>query len=135
MSTSTARALRSTAPRPSWRPRLEVVPSPAPSRSVVPFLLLCASILAGALLTALLLNTQMAATAYRIHDQEVALNRMNENEASLRAQVERAGSPTTLEREAQALGMVPAENVRFVHLEEGRILGGDAAAATDGGAH
>lgn len=125
MSAATARATRATAPRPSWRPRLEVVPSPAPARSVVPFLLLCAAILAGSLLGVLLLNTQMAATAYEIHDKQITLNRLDEGEASLRAQVEEAGSPAALETRAKELGMVPAEDVRFVLLSEGSILGAE----------
>ena len=125
------RAPRTTTPRPQpgRRPRLEVVGSPSPARSVVPFLLLCAAVLGAALLGALLLNTQMAATAYEIHDQQVALNRLDEAEASLRAQVEQAGSPAELQRRAQALGMVPAESLRVVHLADGRLLG----AVEDGG--
>ncbi|GAA4423780.1 hypothetical protein GCM10023169_19830 [Georgenia halophila] len=121
-SAATARAAPG-APRPSWRPRLEVVASPTPARSVVPFLALCASILGGALLAVLLLNTQMAATSYRIHDQQIALNLLDEKQASLVARVEHAGAPAVLEREAKRLGMVPAEDVRFVHIEEGTILG------------
>src|SRR5690606_41835903 len=115
------------AARPSWRPRLAVVPNPAPARSVAPFLLLCAGILVAALLTVLLLNTQMAAAAYQISDQQVALNRLDENEASLRAQVETAGSPAELERKAEELGMVPAEDVRYIHLDDHTVLGGAQA--------
>ncbi|UNX55973.1 hypothetical protein MF406_07050 [Georgenia sp. TF02-10] len=113
-------------PGGGWRPRLAVVPNPAPSRGVVPYLLLCAAVLAAALLGALLLNTQMAATAYEIHDQQVALNRLEEAEASLVAQVEEAGSPAALERRAEELGMVPAETVRHLRLADGTILGGEA---------
>ncbi|MPV37083.1 hypothetical protein [Georgenia subflava] len=126
MSSVPARAPRATAPRttPAWRPRLEVVPSPSPARSLVPYLLLCAAILAAALLGVLLLNTQMAATAYEIHDQQRALNRLDESEASLLAQVEEAGSPAVLQSHADALGMVRAEDIRFVLLAERSILGG-----------
>lgn len=129
MSTPAVRrpAARGAAPavRPARRPHLQVVPAPSPVRSVVPFLVLCATILAGALLAVLLLNTQMAATAYQLREEQLTLNRLNETEASLRAQVERAGSPAVLEERAEELGMVPAEDVRFVHLERGEILGGD----------
>jgi hypothetical protein len=104
-----------------------VVPSPAPARSVVPFIVLCVGILAAALLGVLLLNTQMAATAYEIHDKQIALNRLDEGEASLRAQVEEAGSPAALQTRATELGMVPAEDIRFVLLSEGSILGAEAA--------
>lgn len=107
----------------AWRPRLSVVPSPRPSRSLVPFLALCALVLAAALLGALVLNTQMAATAYEIHDRQIELNRLDEAEASLRAQVEVAGSPATLQRTAEELGMVPAEGMRFIQLADGAIVG------------
>lgn len=107
----------------AWRPRLSVVPSPRPSRSLVPFLALCVAVLAASLLGALVLNTQMAAAAYVIHDRQVELNRLDEAEASLRAQVEVAGSPETLQRAAEGLGMVPAEGTRFIQLADGAILG------------
>ncbi|MHB1065370.1 MAG: hypothetical protein ACYC1Z_12945 [Georgenia sp.] len=129
MSAVPVRAPRTTAPRTaaaratSWRPRLSVVPSPHPSRSFVPFLVLCVAVLTAALLGALVLNTQMAATAYEIHDRQVELNRLDEAEASLRAQVEIAGSPATLQRTAEDLGMVPAEGIRFIQLSDGAILG------------
>ncbi|WP_418606920.1 16S rRNA (cytosine(1402)-N(4))-methyltransferase RsmH [Georgenia sp. SUBG003] len=77
------------------------------------------------LLGVLLLNTQMAATSYEIHDKQVALNQLDETEASLRAQVEQAGSPTALEGRAKELGMVPAEGTRFVLLADGSILGAE----------
>lgn len=127
MSAATARAPRVSPARPatSWRPRLEVVPSPAPARSVVPYLLLCALVLAGALIGALVLNTHMASTAYVIHDQQVELNRLDEAAASLLAQVEEAGSPAALHRAADRLGMVPAEGMRFVELGSGRVLGAE----------
>jgi hypothetical protein len=132
MSAAPARAPRTSttsAPRqaPAWRPRLAVVTSPRPARSFVPYLLLCTAILTASLLGALLLNTHMAATAYEIHDQQVALTRLDEAEASLRAQVEEAGSPATLQRRATELGMVPAEHLRFIRIADGALLGGGEA--------
>ncbi|WP_448071701.1 hypothetical protein [Georgenia yuyongxinii] len=132
MSAAPARAPRTTAaapprPTPAWRPRLSVVPSPRPVRSLVPYLLLCAAILSAALLGALVLNTHMAATAYEIHDQQVALSRLDEAEASLRAQVEEAGAPATLQRRATELGMVPAQGLRFIRLADGALLGAGEA--------
>ncbi|TRW45063.1 hypothetical protein [Georgenia yuyongxinii] len=132
MSAAPARAPRTfvpSAPRPTpaWRPRLSVVPSPRPARSLVPYLLLCAAILSAALLGALLLNTHMAAAAYEIHDQQVALSRLDEAEASLRAQVEEAGAPATLQRRAAELGMVPAQGLRFIRLADGALLGAGEA--------
>lgn len=125
MSTQPVRAPRAPAARTSWRPRLEVVASPAPARSLVPYLLACAGVLAAALLGVLVLNTQMAATAYEIHDQQVALNRLAETEATLRNAVEEAGSPAALQHSAEELGMVRTEGTRFILLDGARILGAE----------
>lgn len=111
-------------PRRSWRPPLQVVHSPGRSRGVVAYLLLCAAVLVAALLAALLLNTQMAVTSYQIHDAQVDLNRLEEEEASLREQVERAGSPAQLREQADELGLVPAEDLTFIDLAGRQILGG-----------
>ncbi|MFC4556367.1 hypothetical protein [Georgenia faecalis] len=108
----------------TWRPRLHVVRNPVPSRSLLPYLLTCATILLGALVGALLLNTQMAVTAYELHDAQRELNQLVESEASLRQQVEVAGSPAELQRQATELGMVPAETIGFIDLAHGTVLGG-----------
>lgn len=122
MSAMTARAV--TEPRRSWRPRLQVVRSPAPARTLVPYLLLCATILLGSLVAALIINTQMAVDAYVIRDSQQALTRLVEAETALRQQVEVAGSPAALQQQAEALGMEPAERIEFISLSERSILGG-----------
>lgn len=114
-------------PRRSWRPRLQVVRSPAPARSLVPYLLLCATILLGSLVAALLINTQMAVDAYEIFDSRTTLRQLEEAETALVQQVEQAGSPASLQRRAEELGMEPAERVDFISLREGTILGGGDA--------
>lgn len=111
-------------PRRSWRPRLQVVRSPAPARSLVPYLLLCATILLGSLVAALLINTHMAVDAYAIHDSQRTLNRLLEAETSLIQEVEETGSPAALQRRAEELGMERAERVDFISLSDGVILGG-----------
>lgn len=111
-------------PRRSWRPRLQVVRSPNPGRSLAPYLLLCAAILLGSLVAALLINTQMAVNAYAIHDSQRALNRLLETETALVQQVEEAGSPAALQRRAEELGMERAERVEFISLRDAAILGG-----------
>lgn len=128
-SSATARAHPSRGGAPSaragWRPSLTVVANPTAPRSVAPFLLLCAAILAGAMLVVLLLNTQMAATAYQIRQEQLYLNELGEAEASLREDVERAGSPAELRDRAEDLGMVPGEDVHFVRLSDGSVLTGN----------
>lgn len=74
--------------RSTWRPRLQVVRSPEPSRSFVPFVVGCVVILVAALVTALLLNTAMAVSSYRVHDQQIQLAQLRETEAELQAQLE-----------------------------------------------
>lgn len=108
-------------PASSTRPSLRVVPAPAPARSVVPYLLLCAVILLGSLVGALLLNTQMTVAAHEIHELQGTLSRERETESSLRQQAELAGSPSRLEERAEDLGMVPAEEIAFIDLEAGEI--------------
>lgn len=111
-------------PRRSWRPRLQVVRSPAPARTLVPYLVLCVGILLGSLVAALLINTQMAVGAYEIHESQRTLNRLVESETALRQQVEETGSPAALQRRAQDLGMLPAERIEYISLGEHAILGG-----------
>lgn len=112
-------------PQRSWRPRLRVVRNPAPARSLVPYLVLCATILLASLVGALVINTHMAVTAYEIHDSQRELNRIREAGTSLVQRVEEAGSPANLQREATRLGMEPAEGIGYISLAEGTILGGD----------
>lgn len=109
----------------SWRPRLRIVRAPATGRSRVGFILLCVSILVGALLGALMLNTAMATTAYQIHDQQVHLARLSETEQSLAQEVERLSSPVLLQQQAEDLGMEPASGMRYIMLSDGAILGGE----------
>ena len=90
----------------------------------MPYLLVCATILLGSLVAALVINTHMAVDAYAIHDSQRELSRLLETETSLVQEVEQAGSPASLKRRAEELGMVPAERVDFIVLREGRILGG-----------
>ncbi|CAM3406613.1 Cell division protein FtsL [Occultella aeris] len=125
MSAMPARAPRTARPLsvPTWRPRLRIVRAPAPARTVLPFILLCMAILGGALLGALALNTAMASTAYEMHDQEVALARLSEEQQVLAREVDTLGSPAALSARAAALGMVPAEGMNYILLEQGTVLG------------
>ncbi|MBK5247823.1 MAG: hypothetical protein JJE50_00110 [Actinomycetales bacterium] len=124
MSAVPARApqIRPTA-TPSWRPRLRIVRAPAPVRTHLPFVLLCLSILGGALLGALMLNTSMAATAYELHDAEISLARLSESEQVLAAQADQLSSAPQLAARATAIGMVPAEGLSYIRLSDGSIAG------------
>lgn len=108
-----------------WRPRLRIVRAPAAGPSRAGFILLCVSILVGALLAVLMLNTAMATTAYQIHDQQVRLARLSESEQALAQEVERLSSPALLQQRAEELGMERADGMRYLVLSDQSILGGD----------
>lgn len=120
--------------QPAWRPRLRIVRAPAQARSRLPFLLLCVAILGGAMLGALALNTSMATTAYTIRERQVELAQLTETEQVLAGQVEAMSSPTQLAEAASRLGMVPAEGLSYIRLEDGTITGpaADLVADTEG---
>lgn len=131
MSTMPVRAPVRAPARTSWRPRLKLVRAPAQARSRLPFLLLCVAILGGALLGALALNTSMAITAYTITDRQVELAQLSQTEQQLQTQLEQISSPTVLAQAADKLGMVPAEGLSYITLEDGTITG-PAANLIDG---
>ncbi|WP_421958397.1 hypothetical protein [Pseudactinotalea terrae] len=109
--------------KPAWRPRLRLVRAPAQARARLPFLLLCVAILGGAMLGALALNTSMAMTAYTISERQVELAQLTQTEQLLAERVEQMSSPAQLAAAATRLGMVPAEGLSYIHLEDGTITG------------
>lgn len=86
---------------------------------------MCVSILVGAMLAALMLNTAMAATAYDINDQRIRLAQISETEQSLAQEVHHLQSPVVLQRKAEELGMERADDVRYIMLADQRVLGHD----------
>ena len=111
------------APVPQRSPRLQIVRAPETSRSVFPFFLMCAGILLAALVGALLLNTAMAVSSYRIHDQQARLTLLQEQQAELSGKLESLGSPAVLQDSASSLGLVPAEATLDVSVASKSILG------------
>lgn len=119
-------AVRAPAPRAvekeAWRPRLQVVRSPEPSRSLVPFLALCLGVLLSALVAALLLNTAMAVSSHRVHRQQIELAQLRETETELQSRLDSLGSPSELRQRAQSLGMVPAEATVYISVASQSIV-------------
>lgn len=89
----------------------------------MPFVALCLTILVGAMLGALLLNTAMAATAYEMQEQRIELARLSEHQQILTQQVERRGAPGALAAAATELGMERGEGTSYLRLEDGAIAG------------
>ncbi|MBO3084327.1 hypothetical protein [Cellulomonas fengjieae] len=121
-------------PRPAAAPapRLRVVRAPQHARTRIPFILACMSVLAGALLSALLLNTSMAASAYARYDLSNELGRLNQDAQDLTAQLDAKASPTELAAAATRLGMVPTNGTGWLRLADGSVQGAPEAAGTGG---
>ena len=108
-------------------PRLRLVRAPAHTRTRVPFVLTCMAVLAGALLSALLLNTQMASNAYARYDLSNELGRLDQDAKDLVAELDQKSSPAELAKAAGELGMVPSEGTGWIRLSDGTVQGAPAA--------
>lgn len=115
-------------PAPAPAPRLRVVRAPAQARSRVPFVLVCMALLGGALLTALLLNTQMASLAFEKYELSNDLGRLQQDRMDLVAQLDERSSPTQLAAAARARGMVEANGTGWLRLADGSVQGAPAPA-------
>lgn len=120
----------SSAPSPAAappRPRLRLVRPPAQARTHVPFVVTCMAILAGALLAALLLNTQLAAGSYATRNLDVELAELARSSQALSAEIDANKAPAHLAEAAQGLGMQPAGSTAWLRLADGTVQGGSGA--------
>lgn len=109
-------------------PRLRVVRAPEQARSRVPFVIACMAVLAGALLTALLLNTQMASLAFERYALSNELGRLEQERMDLVAELDSRSSPARLAEAATELGMVEANGTGWLRLADGSVQGAPAPA-------
>ena len=129
MSAATAKA------RPAARPELRreevrelrIVEGTRPRRSAVAILMLLGAVALGSVLASMVLNTRMAQTSFEIREQQLALNELEAQSWTMRAELDRKASPTELEKAAKANGMVPAGTSGFITLETGTVEGGTPA--------
>jgi hypothetical protein len=82
------------------------------------------AILGGALLSGLLLNTQLAAGAYEQRTMDVRLAELARAEQALSAEIDANKSPAHLAEQAAALGMQPAGPTGWLRLADGTVQGG-----------
>lgn len=120
-----ARALpRPSAPQqPRSTPRLRLVRPPVQVRSHVPFVVICMAVLVAALLSALLLNTRLAAGSYEQHKLDLQLAELARTEQDLSAQLDENRAPAQLAERAAALGMEPAGSTGWLRLSDGTVRG------------
>jgi hypothetical protein len=82
------------------------------------------AILIAALLSALVLNTQMARGSYAKHDMGVELAELAQKQQELSSSIETNRSPAQLAAQAAALGMQPASGTAWLRLSDGTVQGG-----------
>lgn len=101
--------------------RFDVVRAPLQATSGVPFLVLCALILAGALLAALLLNTSMARGSYEAAALQREVGQVAQDVQAKQAEL-RAAENSLADR-ARAMGMVPAEDPTMISVGSRSVVG------------
>lgn len=102
--------------------RLDAVRAPLQAASGLPFMVLCALVLVGALLGALLLNTSMARGSYEMSRLQREVGLVAQDVQEVQAELREAES--SLPQQANRLGMVPAEDMTMLSVLEGEILAG-----------
>lgn len=89
----------------------------------MPFVLMCIAVLAGALVSVLLLNTSMAHGAYEERELQSTIARLSEQKQALLADLDAQSSPGALAKRARELGMVQDSTPAFIDLAAGAIIG------------
>lgn len=116
------RAPRGTNPT-ATRARLKLVQPTEAAGSGVGFVVLCAALLIGGLITVLLLNTARAQQQYTISDLQNASSRLSATQQDLDSRLTFARAPQQLALKAQEYGMVPATDIRYVRASDHRLVG------------
>ncbi len=114
--------------RPATPPRLRVVAAPAQTRSLAGLVVVCATVLAAAMVGLLLLNVTLEQGAYELRQQQKAATRLTETRDALAEQLRTKSAPDALARQADKLGMVPGSGVAFLQTGNAAVIGQAAPA-------
>lgn len=127
--------------RPAVEPDVRTAPlKVAPPRPVAtpraPFVLLVLLLVVGGVLGILVLNTKIAENSFRIRDLRTKQGSLDQQEQQLQQDLTEKEAPGNLAAEARRLGLVPAPELAFIELPDGRVLGvpqpaGGPVSATD----
>ncbi|MFD2025411.1 hypothetical protein [Promicromonospora aerolata] len=104
------------------RGRLDVVRAPLHSKSRMPFLVLCATLMVVSLVAVLVLNTTLARGSYEMSELQGEVAQTAQDVQVL--QEDLSAAETSLPEKARSLGMVPAENPTMVSLRTGKVVKG-----------
>lgn len=119
---STAQQLRAPQSRPIISaPGLQVVASPAPSRTFFGTLIICCVIFLTSIILAFSLNTLLVQGAYELKSLKVELDEADAHINTLEGELVGLSSPAKLSENATKLGMKPATEMRYLNLETGTI--------------
>ncbi|WP_418277218.1 hypothetical protein ACNHYB_04620 [Isoptericola jiangsuensis] len=100
--------------------RLDAVRAPLQATSGVPFMVLCALVLTGALLGALLLNTQMARGSYEMSGLRKEVGLVAQDVQEVRAELRQAEA--SLGEQAERLGMSPAAEITMLSAADRAVV-------------
>jgi hypothetical protein len=106
-----------TIPRPQ-RTAGEVAPQ---STRRTPFIVLLCGLLGGALISALVISTTLAAGSYQITKLQQTTDALARQRQMLQEQVAQAQSAQVIQQRAQQLGMREAGQLRFLNLKTGKV--------------
>lgn len=125
--TAAATAPRRQSPRteqaePSRASHLRAVAAPQQARSLVPFALLCIGIVVAALASVLLINIVMTEGAYERRDLKLEIADLARQRDDLVMELEANAAPQQLAQRASELGMVQADTLGSVFLQQGVVL-------------
>nr|WSX74047.1 cell division protein FtsL [Streptomyces sp. NBC_00899]WSX79888.1 cell division protein FtsL [Streptomyces sp. NBC_00899] len=79
-----------------------------------PFVILVVTLLAGGLISLLLLNAAVNQDSFQLNKLEKETTGYTDEQQQLQQEVDQYGAPGTLERKARELGMVPGGNPAFL---------------------
>ena len=104
-------------------PRLRVVPGRPGNGSPVALAALCLLMLIGGLVALLMVNISLGHGSYELNRLQREGDRLAEQRAALSDGLAQRAAPRELEREARRYGMVPADDVSFISLKDGKVIG------------
>lgn len=129
-----------TVPRPAGQPDQVPPSAPQPPQSApqaasqasavqslvgshrMPFVLLLCGLLGGALVSALVISTTLAAGSFEITRLQDSTSALAKQRQALEQQVAQAKSPEVIAERASKLGMQPAGLIQFIDLKTGKTL-------------
>lgn len=83
-----------------------------------------ALLLVALIVSPMLINTQLAMISYQIHEDQVQLTQLKEDNQRVQSQVNLKSSPEKVRKAALDAGYVPAGETGYVTLKTSKIEGG-----------